>query len=57
MKFRKPDYKMEDELAAEYLKKMEEEDDFYGNWPVLRYDDPDFKIPKEPTKKSELKGE
>ena len=46
MKLRKPDPKMEDELSAEYLKKMEEEDDFYGNWPVLRYDDPDFKVPK-----------
>ena len=48
MKLRKPDPKMEDELAAEYLKKMEEEDDFYGDWPVLRYDDPDFSEPKEP---------
>ena len=34
-----PNPKLEDELAKEYMKKMMKEDDFYGDWPILRYDD------------------
>ena len=45
----KPIPDMEDELAMEYVKKKIKDDDFYGNWPTLRYDDPNFKVPIEPT--------
>jgi len=49
MKFRTPNPKLEDELAMEYLKKMKE-DGVMDFWPTLRYDDPDYKVPKEPDK-------
>ena len=45
-----PNPKLEDELAKEYVERWTEEDDFYVNWPTIRYDDPDIKVPIEPTK-------
>ena len=34
----------EEELAMEKIKELMESDD----WPVLRYDDPEYQVPKKP---------
>ena len=34
----------EEELAMEKIKKLTESDD----WPPLRYDDPEYQVPKKP---------